>query len=172
MNKSIIIAICLIISFATGMGLDFPQYQRVKAKYFELEAKQTEIENAKNYYNKLASVAGEIQKYSEAILKIDSALPDEISYSEIFDFFQKSASDSGLILKDVGQISESQKTASDTKEYGVELTLSGSYSNFKNFLYNMEKSAKLIEVTEVSFSSPEKNGSPFLFAISVKFYSH
>ncbi len=173
MNKSLIIAISFIASIALFLGLVLPKYESLKSKISEREIKEANLKNRNDYYKKVAEISNELKKYSEEIAKIDFALPQEISLPAMYDFFQKKASESGLVLKNEKFDSGSaQKESLDKKEYNFSLELSGSYPAFKNFLAILEKSAKIVEVENVSFSSPEKSESAFSFDMSVKFYSY
>jgi len=100
-------------------------------------------------------------------------LPKEIDLPRMYDFFQKEASSAGLVLKNesftAGAI---QKEGPALRENGFNLEVVGSYAALKNFLASMEKSARVIEVERISFSSPEKKESVFSFSLSVKFYSY
>jgi Tfp pilus assembly protein PilO len=78
-----------------------------------------------------------------------------------------------LVLKNESfNFSSVSKESLAKKEYRFSLELSGSYPAFKNFLAILEKSAKIIEVENISFSSPAKDDSAFSFNVAVKFYSY
>ncbi|MFH1036847.1 MAG: type 4a pilus biogenesis protein PilO [Patescibacteria group bacterium] len=173
MNKPIIIAICFIAVIAFSMGLIMPKYQVLQLKQAEVDAKQRELENREEYYQEIARISEELKQKNEEVSKISSAFPDEVSAPSMLDFFQRKASDSGLILKQASDISSSPNSKdSAIKENTITLSLSGFYHDFKNFLSVLENSARIIEVDNISFSSPGRETSPFSFEIVVKFYSH
>lgn len=173
MNKIIITAISFIAAIALGFFLVLPKNESLKLKISERETKEANLKNRNNYYQEVAEISNELKKYPEELAKIDFALPREVSLPLMYDFFQKKASESGLVLKDEKFDSASVPTDSSVKkEYHFSLGLSGSYPAFKNFLAVLEKSAKIVEVERISFSSPEKSGAAFSFDISVKFYSY
>ena len=173
MNKTIIIAISFIAAVAIAFGLVLPKYESLKLKMSERGIKEANLENKSEYYKKVSEISNELKNYSEELSKIDSALSQEISLPLIYDFFQKEASESGLVLK--GENFDSSSVSKESfaqKEYRFNLELSGSYPAFKNFLAILEKSAKIIEVENISFTSPSKGDSAFSFGVSVKFYSY
>jgi Tfp pilus assembly protein PilO len=173
MNKTIIITVCLILALALGLGLAWPKYQALVSKNAEAAAKTLDLQNRQSYYQEVAKTSEELKTYSEELVKIDSALPSEFSLPEAYDFFQKKASESGLVLKDESfNKSALVKDNPGQKEYHFNLELSGSYAAFKNFLATLEKSARMVEVEKIAFSSLEKSSSAFSFLVSVKFYSY
>jgi Tfp pilus assembly protein PilO len=173
MNKTIITTICIILALSLGFGLVWPKYQSLVLKNAEAAAKTLDLQNRQSYYQEVAKTSEELKAYSEELSKIDSALPSEFFLPEMYDFFQKKASESGLVLKNESFGKGALvKDNPDQKEYRFSLELSGSYAAFKNFLAALEKSARMIKVEKISFSSPEKSGSAFSFLVSVKFYSY
>ncbi len=174
MNKKIIIiTVSIVAALALAIFLVLPEYGSLKSKISEREIKQANLKNRNDYYKKVAEISNELKKYPEELAKIDFALPQEISLPAMYGFFQKKASESGLVLKDEKFDSSSAPNESlAKKEYRFSLTLSGSYPAFKNFLAILEKSAKIVEVEQISFSSPGKGESTFSFSVSVKFYSY
>lgn len=173
MNKTIIIAVSFIAAVALAFGLVLPKYESLKSKMSERGIKEANLKNKNEYYKEVSEISNELEKYSQELAKIDFALPQEISLPAMYGFFQKKASESGLVLKSENFNSGSvQKESLTKKEYHFSLELSGSYTAFKNFLAILEKSAKIIEVENISFSSPGKGESAFSFNVSVKFYSY
>ncbi|MFH1894360.1 MAG: type 4a pilus biogenesis protein PilO [Patescibacteria group bacterium] len=173
MNKTIIVAVSFIAAIALMFFLVLPKYESLKSKITEKEIKEVNFKNRNDYYKKVSEISNELKKYSQELEKIDFALPREIFLPAIYGFFQERASESGLILIDERFDSSSvPKESLAKKEYHFDLELSGSYAAFKNFLAVLEKSARIIEVENISFSSPEKSKSVFSFNMSVKFYSY
>jgi len=100
---------------------------------------------------------------------IDSALPPEPSLPNLFDYFQKAASQNGLVLTEMtpaGTVS-----ANGLRETRVILVMSGSYSSFKSFLSTLENSARVIEPESISFASPMEE-VPFTFNLRIKTHSY
>ncbi len=171
MNKTIIIVVRFLAAIALTFFLVFPKYESLKSKISERDIKEANLKNRNDYYQKVAEISNELKKYPEELAKIDFALSRNVSMPLMYDFFQKMASESGLVLNDEnGSVAQGEVSAK--KEYNFSLGLSGSYPAFKNFLAALEKSAKIIEVERISFSSPEKIASAFSFNLSVKFYSY
>jgi Tfp pilus assembly protein PilO len=90
---------------------------------------------------------------------------------ELLNFFQKTASQSGLILEEVSPIEASSGEEKDIKTTRVNITLKGYYFDFKNFLLIVEKSARLIEIENIYFSSDELE-ELFTFELSARVHSY
>ena len=172
MNKLLIIAICLVASLVVGTFVIWPNYKSLVSAQEQARYVQADLENRKAYYQEIAKISEEFNKYPDEISKINSALPSEVAMPTVFDFFQKRASEAGVILsqESIGSIA-AKKDDPSIKQYDFSLGLAGSYENFKNFLSILEKSARIIEVENISFSSPAKN-DPYSFNLMVRFYSY
>lgn len=131
---------------------------------------ETTRRNQENYFEELRKTASRLEGYKDVVLKIDSALPSNPLLPELFNFIQKLCSQSGLVLSKIGTISTNALPQGQLKETKAEITVSGNYSAFKNFLSGLEKSSRLIEVESVSFSATEKE--PFVFNLKIKIYSY
>ena len=59
----------------------------------------------------------------------------------------------------------------EIRETGTNLVVAGSYSSFKNFLSTLEKTARMIELESISFSTLEEVG-PIDFNLRIKVYSY
>ena len=95
----------------------------------------------------------------------------------LFDYFQKVASQTGLILEKVESGRTFSVGDSSLKEINLSFIVTGLYPDFKNFLSTIERSSKLIEVKDVSFSSPknpetEEESRLFSFELKLKVHSY
>ncbi len=173
MNRPIIIAFCFFLTLILGVGFLWPKYQNLNTLQKRVEEKKVELKYQEEYFLKLKEISEELKKYQTQLLKIDSALPPEPSIPALLDFLQKKTSQSGLVLKkvEVGSIAPS-KDSPRIQEIRLNLRVLGSYSSFKNFLLTLEKSARLFEVENIAFSSPQKKEEPFTFDLKIKVYSY
>ena len=191
MEKKLLITIILFgLSFIIGLVFCFPKFQEMRVAQKELESKETELEQKKAYFEEIDILSEKLKQYPDELAIIDFALPDDFSLPFLFDFFEKIVSRNGLFLTNISQssgsqqnsrssrssanpeISEKAESGNTLKENRTGLSLSGSYSAFKNFLYSMEKSARLIEVENASFSLPQDKTSAFNFNITAKTNSY
>lgn len=140
----------------------------------EIQAKEQILSDKKAYFARLKDDEQKLADFQNELIKIDSALPQEPSFPSFLHFLQKRSSETGIVLAAVGVpvtqmvINEKQ---SEIKNYSLNLTLSGSLASFENFLKVLEKSARITDVENFSFSATGK-GNIYKFTVSVKIYSY
>ncbi|XOB41960.1 MAG: type 4a pilus biogenesis protein PilO [Candidatus Nealsonbacteria bacterium] len=179
MSKSIAIVILLISILVIGVFLIWPKYQDLRSLQLEIGKKTAELQYKEKHISNLQEVSEELEKYKPELSKIDSILPFNPSLPSLFNFLQKASSQNGLIFRNVDSFSmTTPKEKPGIKEISLNLGVSGSYSAFRNFLSTLEKSARLIEIENISFSSPEEKPTvptqetPFDFDLRIKVYSY
>lgn len=157
----------------------WPQYQSLQGLNLQIKEKKTELEDLKSYFRELEDISQELNQYSESLAKIDSAIPSDPSLPSLLRFLEKGASESGLFLKKIGTFTTAPvEKESRLKATSIDLELSGSYLALKNFLSKLEKTDRLIEVGNISFSSKSKEseaiktGNIFLFTLQFKTHSY
>lgn len=169
----LVIAVCFLIVLSWIIFLILPKYQNLNIIQQNIKERNAELQNKEEYFTELYRVHDELENYEEELSKIDSALPSKLSMPSLFDFLQKASSQSGLFLQSISPIAKvaSEKNSNIFKNT-FSITVAGSYGSFKNLLSVLEKSARLIEVENISFSSPAETGSLFKFNLSLKVFSY
>jgi len=168
-NKPVAIIILLIINSILIFLFIVPKYQESNELQASLVKKQAEYDGRSDYSVKLLRILKDIEGRKDTLEKINSALPSDFSLSPVVYFLQKKATENQLTVKSI--IFQSQNlpeissqvhdyTLPATKEKEVKnvtlaINLSGSYQGFKNFLYSLDKSTRLFQVSSISFSSPQ-----------------
>lgn len=162
-DRPITIAVILFIILLLMFFLVVPEYNTFKDLRVELGEKKAEFNAQYEYFAEVARVFYELENYKEGISKVDDALPNKPSFGRLAYFFQKEAKENGLIVKDLFLAKYSlENPDSDVKDIVFSINVSGSYSALKNFILSLEKSARLFEITSISFSSTPGDflGSP------------
>ena len=154
MNRIVVISLSLLIAFAWGIFFLSPKNKTLNFLKEEIGQKQFELQSQEEYLANLTRTAENLKNYQIQLAKIDSALPDTPELPALFDFLQKSASQSGLVLKGLEATSGTQ-AEEGLRETRLNLLLIGSYTSFKNFLSVLEYSSRLIETESLTFSSSE-----------------
>ena len=181
----LIILICLLIPLALGgYFLCWPKYQEFKGKKVEIEIKDEEIRKKEEYLLNLGILSERLSTYKEQLSKIDSALSKDPSVAALFNFFQKTISENGLVLTDIDvsklfpsedsaqQSSAQEGSAERIQKMPFSISVSGSYSAFKNFLSVIYINSRLIEVKSISFSSSEEGKDLFDFNLNLETQSY
>lgn len=170
MIRPIAIAICLLIVFGLGVGLIWPKYQSLQSLIKDIEKTRAELKSRTEYFSRLAEISERLKEHAESFSKIDSALPSDFSLPFFLDFLEKASSQSDLVLGQVGAFVSQPE--GEIQEHSLNISLSGSYSAFKNFLSSLEKSARILEVQNISFSSTKEPALPYTFNVNIKTYSY
>lgn len=166
-----VIVISLVIVLILGVLVIWPKYQEFVGLGDRVEAKKSELQYNEEYFQELEEIKEKLEEKEEEVAKIDSALPQERSLPPLFDFIQEISSESGLIFKNLSPFAATYLEESPAiRETRFTVTLSGSYSSFKSFLAALEKSARMIEAENISFSS--EGEEPLTFNLKLKVYSY
>ena len=168
-NYPFYIVIFFSLSFFLIIFLIFPKYQNLNSLKKEIFEKEDELSSQEKYFETLQETSEELKKYEDSLSKVDTALPQNPSLPELLNFIQKTSSQSGLSLKGISPAVTSPLEG-EIKETRINFLLVGSYPDFKNFLSILEKSARLIDIENFSFSSLKEG--PFNFNLAIKVYSY
>jgi len=174
MPRILIIAISLGLAIILGILFLWPKYQDFTNFQIQLKNKETELRNLNEYYQDLFSLSEKLKEFETEFLNIDSALPSGVSTAALsfHNYLPKVASENGLILRSAGSFSISALSGKENIQViSIPIKVSGSYSSLKNFLTALEKSTRIIEVTSISFSSPQEEDF-FEFQLSVQTHSY
>jgi len=185
-------AIVSLIVITLAFFALLPKYDELNAKNFQVEEKRFRFETLEDYFKDISFKNEELKKYESEVAKINSALPDNSNMPSVFYFIQNTAEEKEISLMSVdlsstrGRIQErrtGETEESDLKENAFSISVAGPYSSFKDFLSVLEKSARLIEVEEISFSSAGgkrmipgilyyPSEDTFFFDLQMKVYSY
>jgi len=184
MYRLIFILLCFLFIISIGFFLIWPEYQKLSTLQLEIKAGETELEYIEEYFSKLQQLSQELQNYESQLTKLSlSLLPDSsLTVVSLINFTQRASSQNGLILKKIESFTITLLKPSTTspgvsqpqtkiKEISFGFEVSGSYSALRNFLNTLERSVKIIEVENISFSFAEKEEIP-TFKLKIKTYSY
>ena len=161
----IIIILALIVLIALGgYFVWWPKYQEFSAKKKEIETKDEEIKRREEYLAKINSLSEELLNFEREVLKIKTALPSKISVAALFNFLERTGLENGLMMEEtnIGEIYEIEKTEDNVQKMPLEISFTGSYPSFKNFLFSVYQSSRLIEVKSINFNYPLQEDSRLL----------
>lgn len=170
------IPLVIIVSFALvlilGSLILWPRFQDLKLLNNQIGKMEEQLRSQENYFSNLNDAKTKFKEYELELSKIDSALPSDSSLPSFLNFLQKACSQSGLVLKSISPFgSSAMEEKSDLQANQTSIQVSGPYTAFKNFLSVLEKSARLIEVENIAFSSPQEE-SIFNFSLRIKVTSY
>lgn len=165
----------IIVSFALlALGsffLIWPKYQEFGMLEQEILEKKSELESQDEYFKDLELLSVELEKRQEFLLKIDAAITEKRSLPELLNFLQKTASQSRTVIRALAPSFIGLDLEKGVNVTRLNIQLDGSYVGLKEFISNIEKSARLIEVNNITFSYPEDE-ELFSFNINMTIYSY
>ena len=165
-----------IIFLAVGFGLFFvyinPTYGEISDLQTQVDSYDRALSNSKEL-QKVRDVLGDKYKALTAsqLERLSKAMPDSVNNIRLILDVQNIAAKYGMIVKDVkydvlkesapvGAPVTAAQAATQKKDYGIfdlELSLAGTYPNFVDFLKDLEKSLRLVDVASISFSTSERS---------------
>jgi len=170
--KRIAIIILIFLSFLFSVYFLFPKYSDFKSLKGKVFEKESLLQEREAYFLYLEETVKTLEKYKEALKKINSALPDTPLPASLLSYLQKKSSENGLILKALGQVKTSGAEAveSKIKESHLSLALAGSLPSLESFLKTLEKSSRMIEVEDISLGQFQEG--LLEINLSLKVYSY
>jgi Tfp pilus assembly protein PilO len=170
MNKLFVIIGLIVGTVLIGWFLTYPAFLEYNKSNEEIEVKKQLFSDRENYLAKLNEASLTLQEYKDKLEKIDSALPEEVSLPELYDYFLRVVSGAGLAYKDLNisgansiqdnvQFEETiipsddsvfiNKNIREVKETKITLSVSGSYDQFKELLKKIQSSSRLFKIQEM-----------------------
>lgn len=157
-DRPIAIAVILFVIMLTLFFLVVPEYNTFGKLQTELGKKKAEFNAEFEYYAEIAKVHNDLQAHKDDIKKVDDALPEESSLGKLVYFFQQTAKDNGMLIKNIflskPPLSNVKTDAKNTvKDIVFLMDLVGDYTSLGKFMASLEKSSRIFEITNISFGS-------------------
>ncbi|MFH1180797.1 MAG: type 4a pilus biogenesis protein PilO [bacterium] len=174
MRQLPIIIISFSVTLILAFGFVLPKKNELSVLQNKITEKEAEIQFKEEYLSELENVYFSLEKYQPELEKINSALPQKAQLPGLYNFFEETSSNSGLVLTAIGSISRKKSEIAGIDELVLPFTVSGSYFSLKSFLSALENSARFLQVENISFISPQRSAKReknFSFDIKIKAYS-
>jgi Tfp pilus assembly protein PilO len=171
MNRIIITLVFFAAAIGTGIFLLVPRVQEYQELRAEIDRKEIELQYSQEYQLELEKISSELDLHKDALTKIGDSLPIEFSIPAFYANIQSMSSQSGMVLTSIGETGV--REGGGVKERSYNISVVGSFPNFKNFLSVLEKSAKLIEIENFAFSSAlVEGGGENKLNVGIKTFSY
>jgi len=174
-DRPIAIALILFIILLLVFFLVVPEYNTFGKLQTELGEKKAEFNAGFDYYAAITKTYFELQSRQDDVKKIDDALPQNPDFGGTIYFLQETAKENGLIVKDLFLSKSSSgivgsNISGSIKDIVFSIDLLGNYASLENFIVSLEKSSRIFEITNISFSSA--SGPPYNFSLQIKTHSY
>jgi Tfp pilus assembly protein PilO len=177
--------ILIIISIGTFFAYIDPNYRGQNLSngdksIVDLQKEDAEYQKALNDSSAIRDKREKLQdkksKFSESdLLKLEKLLPDNIDNIKLIIDMNNIAQKHNLELKgaklDTAAKTDTNKLGADNNKYGtvgISFSVTSSYDNFQNFLSDLEKSLRLVEITELSVTG--NSTGLYEFSVGLKTY--
>lgn len=176
MKRAFFIPIFFFLTVALVAFLVLPKHQTLKRLTKELKIEKMNLRQQEFYFQQVEEVAEKLKDYEKPLVTINTALPPTPSLPTLLSYLQELSSQHGLLLESIAPSSaavkavKKEEVAFALKESSVRLTLLGSYFAFKEFLKQLEVSARLIEVKNIAIEAAEENLLSFSLTLTVHSY--
>jgi Tfp pilus assembly protein PilO len=190
--KTIIIALCLLLSIFISWQFIWPAYNNFQAKQSVADVKQQEYNKLKDLVDKLNELTKDYKTKADSVDKLEQIAPPGKNIPELLNQFESLSAQSGMILHSIdfaegaGAQAQAKQTVSPDQaaaqqneaasapvnELGINIRVSGSYEAFKNFLTNIEKNLRLVDIQTLGFSVSGQQNDLYDYSVSGKAYYH
>jgi len=203
MNKffTIVISIALLSFF--GYFYLYPSYTEWQDDLTRLEEVQNKLATRNEYFEGLKDLNEKLSNYEAGLGKIESAIPNHFSAPKLYNYLQQKGAQGGMIVQEISssKVKREQEEPSTNnngttteessrpqiEERMISVKLAGSYPNFKEFIKELEKSARIFSIETVSIEAPkgpdeeeqeqaegeeQESSQTFPFSIQLKVYSN
>ncbi len=165
--KNIVSIVLIALAIALFAMFTNPRYASVR----ELSTEQSRFDDALDRSKELVALRDALlSKYNsiktEDLNRIDTMLPDSIDTVRLIIDINTLASRYGMSIGNIsiGSPDEAQGNGAlgpSSDDYGrlsLSFTVLSTYDRFRAFLADLERSLRLVDITSLSFGTPEQNG--------------
>ncbi|MEK7113678.1 MAG: hypothetical protein AAB873_02520 [Patescibacteria group bacterium] len=175
MFKFILPGILIGIALTAFFLFTSPLYQDVSLKRSQVSDYNKALDNAKAFEAERDKLTQKYNSFNpDNLSKLQKLLPDNVDNIRLILEIEKIASPYGMALKDVkydagenvvlteGEESvpaEEEIMVKDYDTWNLEFSTSGSYSNFINFIKDLESNLRIVDISSIQFSSNTNLGA-------------
>ena len=164
----------VVLIFMTGLGmlvfLIWPSFLKLNTAYIELEEQKILMVYQQEKIADLIAASQERENYGLEIRKIESAFPDGYDFPSLFHFLNGASRGYGLRM-DITSFS-AKPHERGLNEIEINLSLTGSYFGFRNFLDRLEKSSRIFSIENVYAQAERREEAEEMrFDLKIKTYS-
>lgn len=166
----LITPLILIVAAVVGFfALVSPMYEETALLKAQAKSYDEALSNSKALEQERDKLTQKYNSIDPANLeKIEKLLPDSVDNIRLILEIERLASPYGMVLKEVKYDTVEKETSSGelvqagtvpvlgNKDYGVwnlEFSTEGSYGNFLNFIKDLEKNLRIVDIASIQFSS-------------------
>jgi hypothetical protein len=171
-SQSLAITILALACILAAYLLAYPAVRNALSSNTELKNLETQQQTLSTAQQELEAFLVNFEKLADKAQIAGAALPDEPDLPVLLSNIDEMARLAGVALAGLSVTESTTETtpasAHALRSADIEITASGSYPSFKDFLLRMEHHLRLIDIQKLSFQVDSSN---FIrFGISIKTY--
>lgn len=175
--KPIIATICIIGSLGILFFAAWPEYQDLRESMAYADVKGEDLQNMINYNQTMEAMVSSLEtEYEGQIEKIEEGVPDDHYMPSFFAELRRMSYRTGVRIESLGNFTyRDYREREDLKEVEVSFQVQGSYSNFKNFINILQRSARIVEVESLAIEGVTEDSdeqSSLNYTIQILTYSY
>ena len=171
----LILPIAMIGIIAALLWFAWPTYGEIKDLIQEIGTKEETLEKKQKLIVDIEKLVNQYEDIAGRVSKVFYALPNEAEIPNVLVQLEALASENGMIFESSSfsktqqsaqnkttsgnsaapssETAEQQDTIEQIKSVSMDISLTGSYENFKNYLRSLENNIRIMDITSVNFSS-------------------
>lgn len=178
----------LIVIFLTiliAVVITYPRYLAFLDSYTEMRENDLALQESEIYLEELKDMRTFLNANRSDVTKLQSAIPSSPDLPAVMNYVTNVAGANGFSLRAIEEFISAPariREAPMLQEHRVSLVLTGSYGgqdgqgeNFKNFLHEIERSARFIQVESLSIQEDRQlvvTGNGVIIRMTLVFYSY
>lgn len=174
-SRSVIATFLVLGTIFMGYFAIRPQWKNFTESNKKIEsarAEKSRLEKAQDDANKFLE---EYNEHVDEVKVLGTALPlNEVQVENILASLHNLASQSGVALASLTTVSLPDSDPLGAASYSIQpldynVSISGSYEGFKNFILNLEKSLRVMDVRNITVQGSE-NANDYSFTLGFRTY--
>ena len=138
-----------------------------------LGIKERELEAEKEYVEDLERAREELREYSYELQVIDNAIPEKREIPSFIYHTENMARDNRILFREFGSFDDSpSQEFPGLEEIEIDFSFFGSYSAFREFIFHLEDSARIMDIASIDIEGGEDVGDHFDFHLTLRIYSY
>lgn len=163
-----------IVFFIVVFAVDFPKTKDFISKKQDIASLEADRDLLASSQKDIQSIVARYQDVNvqQQIAAISNILPREIKEDEVFSVIDDIAKRSGIVLDNFKfekeELQESSHSSIPYNRVVFSLRFRGRYQQLLNFLENMEKEVRIMDVLDISISSLQVAGAGDMLGVALQ----
>lgn len=172
--KAIITTICLLASLGISVFGVWPEFQDLQANMSKAEIKEIDLANRIGYNDIMKEMVNMLEgDYNRRVDTLTSSLPEDHYVPSLFATIKRIADQTDVTIANIGEFSvQEDQEDSNIKNIDIEITIEGTYQNFRSFIAQVENSSRIINLKSMNITRPPDNNSGESFKLVLETYSY